>query len=125
RLLGRFSGGEWWLRNVVARMFIDPEWRELFADWGDVARSCVAQFRAASAGLGRDPDHVRLVSALEQARPEFAALWATRELADAPSWTKRFSHPELGALAFSYTSLRPEGADRQFHLSIYSAADDR
>lgn len=124
RLLGSFPGDEWWSRNLVARMFIDPQWRALFADWHDVARSCVAQFRAMAAELGRDPDHARLVSALEQASPEFAALWAMRELAEAPGWTKRFSHPELGALAFTYTSLRPEGADRQFRLTIYTAADD-
>jgi transcriptional regulator with XRE-family HTH domain len=124
-LLGGFDRSDPWSANLIARMFTDVRWRELFADWEEVARSCAAQFRAMSPALAGDEEHQKLVAALRHTSPEFEALWVRRELADSPGWTKRIVHPEAGSLSFDYSTLRAEGEDSEYRLSIYTPSNRR
>jgi hypothetical protein len=45
------------------------------------------------------------VKRLQEASPEFAELWQRHDIAAPENLTKRFVHPELGALSFCYTNL--------------------
>jgi hypothetical protein len=45
------------------------------------------------------------VKRLQEASPEFAALWQRHDIAGPENLTKRFAHPDLGTLSFCYTNL--------------------
>lgn len=116
-LLGAFDPSDPQRANVLVRLFRDPSWRLLFADWEMIARSAVAQYRAATAGLA---ERHAILRTLEQTSPDFIALWNEQEVAAAPAWRKVIDHPEAGRLVFDYAAL---GAGEQFHITIYTPAD--
>lgn len=116
-LLGAHAEGQMLLRLL----FLDEHWRRLFADWAIVARSAVAQFRAAAPVL--EPVSMALIAALAAESREFAALWAEAELADPPVWRKRLLHSQVGEIRLDFASLRPGGPDSRFTLSLHTPAD--
>ena len=123
KLLGDFGGTEPWAGNLVARLFLDPAWRELFVDWHTVASSAVAQFRLATAAMADDPVLASLIALLTASSEEFVRLWANRELADPPIWRKALRHPRAGAMSFDFAVLQPSGRDSDFRVSVYTPAD--
>ena len=123
-LLGDFDGADTWSDNVIARLFLDPLWRHRFVDWESVARSVVAQFRLATAGMADDPVLTSLVSLLAASSDAFAQWWNNRELADPPIWRKTLRLPRVGDMRFGFASLQPGGRDADFRVSIYTPADE-
>jgi transcriptional regulator with XRE-family HTH domain len=91
-------------RNTMWLAFTSPTMRAC-PDWDSAARRMVGQYRAAMA------DHVGervwrcRVKRLQEASSEFAALWQRHDIAGPENLTKRFVHPDLGALSFCYTNL--------------------
>ena len=87
-------------RNGVWRWFTHPDGRSRVPeeDWPVHSRSHVADLRATAGRRGDDPDVVAFVSDLNQASPEFAALWAEHEVAVRRADAKRIQHPEVGLL---------------------------
>ncbi len=73
-LLGNFETDDEWSGSLIARLFLDPEWRQRFVDWPEVSRSAVAQFRLATVAMTRDPVLAALVSSLEAASEAFRRL---------------------------------------------------
>jgi transcriptional regulator with XRE-family HTH domain len=129
-LLGEFGGTDSsntspdpWAGNLIARLFIDPLWRERFIDWPTVARSAVAQFRLATATMTGDPVLASLIALLTASSDEFAQLWSDRELADPPIWRKTLRHRRVGEMCFDFASLQPSGRDSDFRVSVYTPAD--
>lgn len=116
-LLGAFDPSDPLRANVLVRLFCDPAWRRLFTDWKTIARSAVAQYRAATAGLA---ERRAILRGLEETSPDFAALWKAQDVAAAPAWRKVLDHPRAGLLVFDYAAL---GAGEQFHVTIYTPAD--
>ncbi len=123
-LLGDFAADEW-SGNLIARMFLDPLWRERFVDWPTVARSVVAQFRLATATMADDPVMTSLVARLMASSEAFAQWWRDRELADPPIWRKTVRHPRVGDMSFDFATLQPSGRDRDFFVSLYTPADNK
>jgi len=107
--------------NILARLYLDPDWKALFADWPLVARSAVAQFRAASAPYADAPDVVDLIGRLSLASPAFATVWSAAELAPSPDWTKVL-HRNGSKETWRYSVLRPEGAGKDFTVTLYLPA---
>ena len=105
--------------NLLRRLFLDPHWRALFADWEIVAQSAVAQFRAAAAALNSDGGVNRLIDGLKIASEEFERYWRDAKVEPSPIWTKAFLHPELGKKRYLYTSMSPTGLIGQITVSIY------
>lgn len=122
-LLGEFSGDDPWAGSLIARLFLDPLWRERFVDWRNVARSAVAQFRLATAAMADDPVLNSLVSLLAASSEEFAKCWNDRELADPPIWRKTLRHKQVGDMNFEFASLRAGGRDSDFAVALYAPAD--
>jgi transcriptional regulator with XRE-family HTH domain len=116
-LLGTFDPTDPLRGNVLVRLFRDPSWRMLFVDWETIARSAVAQYRAATAGLA---ERRAVLRALEETSPDFVALWKEQDVAATPAWRKLLDHPKAGRLVFDYAAL---AAGEQFHITIYTPAD--
>lgn len=117
-LFGAFRPGDPVRGNVLARLFLDPGWKDLFADWPAIARSAVAQFRASTAAFAQEPDVTGLLSRLTDAAPVFETVWRAAELAPSPDWTKvlrRGGRTE----AWRYSVLRPEGEARGVTVTLY------
>jgi hypothetical protein len=113
RLLGGFGGNALHSRNVLARLFLDKAWRQLFVDWDAIARSACTQFRAVSAGQYSDVDFQAFSSALEskaqilrrygestvwKIRHRGPRRWIIPKPASSPSITSAFSQVGIAAL---------------------------
>lgn len=124
-VFGRFDARPGTTDNVLRRLFLDPRWRDGFADWPSLAASVVGQFRGATATLTSDPEWRRSVETLQGESPEFRALWARHEVTAPAAHEKRFHHPRLGTLRFHYSSLAPDDAPEDVRLIVYRPADPR
>lgn len=119
RLLGEFIPGDPVKGNILARLFLDADWKRLFVRWPEIAASAVAQFRASTAAFARDEDVIALASRLMTHAPEFAAVWSATELAQSPDWTKEILTPRGDVETWRYSLLRPEGESRDFTVAVY------
>jgi len=109
------------LRNIIRRMFTDPDAHALIPeeDRETLARRHVANLRAILASRPDDPRAAALVAELRAASPLFARLWAEHQVAVRRSDTKRFRHPVVGDLELNCEVLLSAGHDQQ--LIVYTA----
>ncbi|WP_246250898.1 MmyB family transcriptional regulator [Actinomadura litoris] len=84
-----------------------------------LARRCVADLRA-SGRYPEDPAVREIVAELSAASPEFAALWAAREVEVQRTLTKRAVHPVAGELELDCEILPVPGTDQR--VVLYTAA---
>lgn len=117
-LFGAFKPGDPARGNILARLFLDPEWKELFVDWPAIARSAVAQFRASTAGFSQDPEVTGLIDRLSSEVPVFNTVWRAAELEASPDWTKTLRQGDRTE-RWRYSVLRPEGEARDFRVTLY------
>ncbi|MGI5429642.1 helix-turn-helix transcriptional regulator [Streptomyces sp. CA-179760] len=107
-------------RNLARYLFLHPTARELFPDWANLVRSCVARLRA-EAGTNPDaPDFTNLVGELLLKSPDFAKLWERYEVVGRKKVKKTFHHPTVGVLTLSGHSMHLDGTPGQ-RLSAYTA----
>jgi transcriptional regulator with XRE-family HTH domain len=92
-------------RNTLWLAFMSPTMKAALPDCDRARQRLVAQFRAAMADHVGEPAWKCMLKRLQEASPAFAELWQRHDIAVAENLTKRFRHPELGALQFSYTNL--------------------
>lgn len=96
--------------NQFRLLFLDPHTRDLYADWRAEAALAVASLRYVAAHHADDRRLAELVGELSVRSPDFAALWAGHAVALCTSGTKRFRHPEVGAMDLDYEVLHlPDG----------------
>jgi transcriptional regulator with XRE-family HTH domain len=109
------------LRNIVRRLFTDPEGFARFPaeDHEALARHHVAHLRAVLAARPDDPRAAGLVAELREASPLFAGLWAEHEVAVRRSDVKRILHPVVGELLLDCEVLLSPDHDQQ--LIVYTA----
>ena len=124
-LLGEFREDERWGRHLIARIFLDPNWRGLFQDWDEVARSAVAQFRLSLASQAWDRVLASIVSELCEASDDFHDLWKGQEIAEPPIWRKTMALQSGEVRTFDFASLRASGIDSEYSISVYTAVDGR
>ena len=110
-------------RNLLWSIFTDPARRTLHADWNKGARRLVARFRAQAARHVGDPDFEYLISALQEASPEFREWWELHEVAGSGVGRKVLNHPQAGKLVFAHAVFRPQESPEQ-RLIIYTAAPE-
>ena len=89
-------------------------------DRRELLRGAVADLRAAAARYPDDPGIADLVERLMDDSAEFAALWATHDVAVVHSATKRITHPLVGELELDYEVLLIPERDQR--LLLYTAA---
>lgn len=107
-------------RNIARYAFLHPNARDLFDDWHNQVRACVARLRALA---GTDPDAAdltHLVGELLLKSPEFTRYWERYDIRGHAHGRKSFHHPEVGDLTLGYQSMRLEDTPGQ-RLVVYQA----
>ncbi|GAB2749091.1 helix-turn-helix transcriptional regulator [Kitasatospora kifunensis] len=108
-------------RNNLLLTF-DPDFRDLYPDWPQVAEHVVALFRGQSADQLARPEYAELVGQLAAESAKFRELWERMDLvAHAPA-RQLFRHPVLGQIELGYVKLRL--ADAAATLIAYQPMGD-
>lgn len=119
--LADFSNAPGPARNVVWRLFRDPNSRCRYGDPECTMRRAVAQFRAVAAKYPNDPGFVELIDDLRANSAEFRQLWAEHDVLGSTDGLKRFNHPELGEFILDHTTLELPG-DGDIKMVVLTAA---
>jgi transcriptional regulator with XRE-family HTH domain len=108
--------------NLARFCFLDPQSRDFYPDWDDVAQATVALLRAEA---GRDPcngELTDLVGELATRSLEFRTGWAAHDVRLHETGTKHFRHPVAGLLDVAFDSMPlPANEDRGLTMTCYSA----
>ncbi|MDT0320593.1 helix-turn-helix transcriptional regulator [Streptomyces millisiae] len=121
--LALFAGIDDWparQRNIARYLFLHPTGRELFDDWDDQVRGCVARLRALAGTDPDAPDLTQLVGELLLKSEEFARLWERYDVRGRAHTRKTFHHPVVGTLTLGYQGMDLEGTPGQ-RLNVYLA----
>jgi transcriptional regulator with XRE-family HTH domain len=108
-------------QNTIRYTFLHPAARDLWPDWEQKARGCVAQLRAVA---GRDPDApdlAALVGELLVKSPDFGRLWGRYEVRRVGDGEKVFLHPVVGTLTLAHENLELNHAEGK-RLIVFMAA---
>ncbi|MFC9761755.1 helix-turn-helix transcriptional regulator [Rhodococcus jostii] len=92
-------------RNMLRLTFLDPHIRDLYVDWEDSARECVAFIRMDTAHAPTDPDLQALVGELSVHDKDFSRWWVSHNVAHKTFGTKRFRHPVAGEITLDWQML--------------------
>lgn len=119
--LGRaLYAGHTYSDDLVRLAFLDPDARDFYPEWEQVAANTVGGLRAAA---GLDPDDpllVETVGELSVKSAEFRELWARHDIRRKSHETKRLHHPLVGELNLTFEALTVNGAPGQ-QLIVYQA----
>jgi transcriptional regulator with XRE-family HTH domain len=107
-LLLDFAALEEHQRNYVWLVFNANEIRQLYVDWEDVGRRCVAQLRMDAVRDPDDPATARLVDELSIKHADFRHWWAAHEVATGAGGTKVLRHPVAGPLSLRWNTYTAE-----------------
>ncbi len=110
-------------RNILRRMFLDPETRAAQEDWESVARFLVATFRAETARAGENDRATELLAELSAKSAEFTAMWADNEVRSTGEGVKRIRHALAGPIAFEFSSFAVDGRP-DLKLLTYTPAEE-
>lgn len=110
-------------RNVLRRLFLDPQVREMQADWQTVARLVVNAFRADVARAGESAETASLIGELCSRSSEFDALWRSNDVASHGEGIKRIYHPQVGAIDLEFSTFMVEGRP-DLAMLIFNPAND-
>ena len=106
--------------NMVRLVFLDPEARERYPDWEEVASNTVAVLRGMVGPDLDDPRLTDLIGELSLKSEDFRRLWARHDVSEKTHGRKRFVHPMVGELDLSFESFTVAGAVEQM-LVVYIA----
>ena len=106
-------------RNILRRLFFDPQVRAVQLDWKSVARFAVAAFRADTARAGASANVQALVEELRRLSPEFEMLWRENDVRTHGEGTKQLRHPVVGMLELEYSAFSVDGRP-DLNLVIYN-----
>jgi transcriptional regulator with XRE-family HTH domain len=106
--------------NMVRLVFLDPEGRERYPDWEEVASNTVAVLRGMVGPDLDDPRLTELIGELSLKSGDFRRLWARHDVSEKTHGRKRFVHPMVGELDLAFESFTVAGAVEQM-LVVYIA----
>ncbi|MDO8212086.1 helix-turn-helix transcriptional regulator [Conexibacter sp. CPCC 206217] len=107
-------------RNLIELTFLDAAMRDRYLDWQLVARSTLANFRAAVARNLEQPETAALVDHLRTTDAHFMEWWNLHEVQEKTAGVKRFRGPDRTSFEMRYESvLSPTAPDQR--LIIYTA----
>jgi transcriptional regulator with XRE-family HTH domain len=96
-------------RNILRRIFCDPQVRAKQTDWESVARFAVGAFRADVARAGASKEVEALVDELSRISPEFEAIWRDHDVREHGEGIKSLKHPLVGVIALEYSAFGVDG----------------
>jgi transcriptional regulator with XRE-family HTH domain len=97
-------------RNALLYIFTGPDCCSAVDNRADQRAAMVAQLRAAYGHHVGDPAWTGFIRRLEAASPEFAAMWATQDVAQPAYYAKVFRHPLYPRLEMTSTSFAVQAA---------------
>lgn len=104
-------------------VFLDPAARVFIDDWDHRARRLLAEFRADTVHHPDDAALQALIGTLRGASVDFARFWDSQTVLDREGGTRRFNHPEDGALIYEQlTLIRPGHPEHKLVLLLPQAA---
>ncbi|WP_460780654.1 helix-turn-helix transcriptional regulator [Microbacterium shaanxiense] len=117
--LTRLSGPE---RSIGFRWFSDPRSRELYdpTEHEFLARLWASGLRQVASVRGPGSRAAHLAELLLESSEEFRAVWDLQEIGVRPRDTKRFIHPEVGALDLACQNLVDPASSHV--LLVYTAS---
>jgi transcriptional regulator with XRE-family HTH domain len=107
-------------RNTIRYTFLHPGAHDLWPDWEQKAKGCVAQLRAVAGTDPDAPDLAALVGELIVKSPDFNRLWERYEVRAIGYGSKTFHHPAVGTITLTHEVLTLNRTDGQ-RLVIYMA----
>lgn len=107
-------------RNLARYYLLDPDARERVIDWPLIAAETVAMLRLEAGRYPNDRRLADLVGELTLRSPEFTTWWNDHRVLRRTHGIKRYRHPVVGDLEFSYESLHPPDEEDQA-LCVYTA----
>ncbi|HXT93042.1 MAG TPA: helix-turn-helix transcriptional regulator [Trebonia sp.] len=107
-------------RNTIRYTFLHPEARDLWPDWEQKARGCVAQLRAIAGSDPDAPDLAGLVGELIVKSPDFGRLWGRYEVRRAGAGDRVIRHPLVGTMRLAHETLSLNRAEGH-SLIVYMA----
>lgn len=122
--LALYSGLDEWpanQRNIARFLFLHPAARDIYDDWDNQIRGCVARLRALAGTEPDAPDLAALAGELLLKSPDFAKLWERYDVTrrTAPH-KKTFHHPQVGTVTLSFQGMQLESTPGQ-RLGVYTA----
>ena len=119
--LAHLSGPQ---RSIGFRWFTDPRSRELYdpAEHDFLARLWASGLRQVASVRGPGSHAAHLVDLLLAQSEEFRSVWDRQEVGVRPKETKRFIHPEVGALDLACQNLIDPASSHV--LLVYTAAPE-
>lgn len=115
-LFGGFAQGP----NLVAKMFLDPAARTLYADWEQVAAYTVAGLRQLYGGDPHEPRINEVIDMMVAQSPDFVRLWERHEARTKRMESKRLRHPDVGEMTLWMNAFDVKSAPGQ-ELIVYHA----
>ena len=97
-------------RNSLLSIFTRPDCCSAVENRADQRAALVAQLRAAYGHHVGDPAWTGFIRRMEAASPEFAAMWATQDVAQPAYHAKVFRHPLYPRLEMTSTSFAVQTA---------------
>lgn len=112
-------------RNILRRIFCDPQIRAAQLDWESVAKFAVAAFRAdvARAGATNNIEAQALVEELSRKSPEFVTLWRNHDVRSHGEGTKKLRHPTMGLVSLEYSAFAIDGRP-DLSMVVYNPATE-
>ena len=108
-------------RNLLHHTFLDPEGREYYLDWHDVAAGAVAGLRASAGSSVDDPRLTELVGELSLKSDDFRRLWADYDVRSRISGRKRYNNPFVGLITLDFETFTVNASPGQTLFVFYAA----
>lgn len=110
-------------RNSLMYCFTQPACCSAIENHADQRAAMVAQLRAAYGRHVGDPAWTGFIRRMEAASPEFAAMWATQDVAQPSFYAKVFRHPQYPHLEMTSTSFAVQAAPGT-RMVVYTPVGD-
>ncbi|MFJ9351172.1 helix-turn-helix transcriptional regulator [Streptomyces sp. NPDC101237] len=116
-------------QNGILAAFLEPEMRELYADWDEMTARVVPYLRSIVGADMEESRLVELVGALSLRSERFRKLWARQDVTHKTTGTSKLNHPQVGSLELHYEKLLIPGTDLQalitYHANPGSESEER
>ncbi len=109
-------------RNTLLYCFVRSACCSAIENRADQRAAMVAQLRAAYGHHVGDPAWTGFIRRMEAASPEFAAMWATQDVAQPAHYAKVFRHPLYPRLEMTTTSFAMQAAPG-LRMVVYTPAN--
>lgn len=114
-----FSGFSY-SKNLLIKVFLDPDARTFYADWEGAAANTVAGFRLLYGARPEDARILEVIDLLTSKSRDFVRMWTRNQARGKTLEVKTFVHPEVGSLTVRMLAFDVRTSPGQ-QLVVYQA----